>query len=606
VTRLAVAATLWDLPLVRTPKLDSAELLSWAQRLASGDWTWPAVAQHGPGYPVFLAALLTATGGSLKAAIVMQALLGACTAVLVALSARNVFGDRAGLFAGLAYAVYGPAVYVDTAILSEGLLLFLLATSVRALTAHPLTMRRAVMAGAAFGAAVVVRPTSIIIAGAIVVWMLMRVRPAFAAACAATALVVIAPVVGRNWTSSHTLGIQGYGGLNAYIGNSPNHDGRATFRLGGGWDALNSEAARAGIRDPVAQDRYYLAKTWREIAERPAAFARLLAVKVLWLVQSEEARDSHSYDFFVQQSPLLRLLPRWPLLFPLAVFGILWAVPGTDLFKSVPGTYLIGAAASVVLLVVGFRYRMPVVLGLTMFAGAGLDRLAAAYARRAWRDLAWAAAACAAALIVSLILHDPRNANLAEEWAFTGSSLVTEHRLAEADAAYRRALELDPQSGLAWDGFGLTNLNAGRLGDARSAFERALAIDADSSRSIYHLAIVDDREGKLAQAVDGYERALERSPFAADITADLVTARRKLATELATTGRTQEALQVMQRLVALTPADGDAWLDLSLLSLDVHDADAAAKALTRARALGADPAKLQFAQDALNRLNAAR
>ena len=44
--------------------------------------------------------------------------------------------------------------------------------------------------------------------------------------------------------------------LNVYIGDSPLHEGRATFRLGDGWDALNADALRAGVSDPAAQDRF--------------------------------------------------------------------------------------------------------------------------------------------------------------------------------------------------------------------------------------------------------------------------------------------------------------------------------------------------------------
>ncbi len=414
-------------------------------------------------------------------------------------------------------------------------------------------------------------------------------------------LVVLSPALAKSWSTSGTLALQGYGGLNAYIGNSPSHDGRATFRLGAGWDALNTEAARAGVRDPSAQDRYYVAKTWHEVTAQPLAFLRLLAAKSLWLLQSEEVRDSHSFYFFTEQSPLLRFLPRWWLLFPLAILGIVWAVPGTDAGASVPGTYLIGAAASVVFLVVGLRYRMPLVLGLTLFAGAGLDRIVTLYTARSMRALTVTAAVFGGALAMTAVLHDPRNTNLAEEWAFTGSSLITEHRLDEADAAYRRALELDPQSGLAWDGMGLTRLNANRLADARTAFERAMAIDRDSSRAVYHLAIVDERDGKLAQSADGYERALALSPWDAEVTTDLAEVRRKLATEQAMSGRTREARDTMQRVVELAPRNGDAWLDLCLLSLDLNDVATATTSLQHARELGVDPQKLAFASDALSR-----
>lgn len=70
-------------------------------------------------------------------------------------------------------------------------------------------------------------------------------------------------------------------------------------------------------------------------------------------------------------------------------------------------------------------------------------------------------AAIAATIVVSHTLSDPRNHNLAEEWAFTGSSLVTERNLSGAETAYRRALALDSNSALAWDGLGLVYYNSG-------------------------------------------------------------------------------------------------------------------------------------------------
>jgi hypothetical protein len=72
IVRIAVLVTLWNLPLVRTPKLDSGEYLAWALRLASGDGAWPVVAQHGPGYPIFLAVLLAVGSGSIKVALAVR------------------------------------------------------------------------------------------------------------------------------------------------------------------------------------------------------------------------------------------------------------------------------------------------------------------------------------------------------------------------------------------------------------------------------------------------------------------------------------------------------------------------------------------------------
>jgi Tfp pilus assembly protein PilF len=590
--------------------------VSWARRLAAGDFTWPVIPLHGPGYPLFLALWLALGSGSLHLAIAAQAVVGALTAVIIAATARDGSGARAGLIAGLAYAIYGPAAYIDTALLSEGLLLFFLSLSLFLLAKTPLAGGRAAAAGAALGAAMLVRPTALLTLIAAVVWVAGTLRRdrrralTIAGVLLGVSLLVTLPALLQSWSVSHSLNLQGYGGVNFYVGNSPLHDGRGTFRLGGGWDALNTEASRAGISDPAAQDRYYVAKTWSEIRQHPAAFAALLSKKALWSVQAEEVRDSHSYYFFADRAPVLRVLPRMAILFPLACLGVVVLVTAhrrersATFGKTVPLgglllLYALAALSGTVLLIVGMRYRMPLAPLMAIAAGIGVADGIAFVAEGRNRALAVGALAIVVAVVISHLLSDPRNRNLAEEWAFTGSSLITEHNLPEAETAYQRALALDSQSGLAADGLGLTCYDEGRLADARKWFERALAIDPDNGRAAFHLALVDEREGHLDAAVAGYRRALDRSPHDADIT-------RHLATGLGMLGRSEEARTEMRRVVELEPMNGEAWLDVCLLSLDLHDVDAAAPALQRARELGAEPARLDFAAQALARARAAR
>ena len=55
--RIAIVVQLRGTALFRTPELDSIEYFTWAQRIASGNFTWPAAPPHGPGYPLFLGCL---------------------------------------------------------------------------------------------------------------------------------------------------------------------------------------------------------------------------------------------------------------------------------------------------------------------------------------------------------------------------------------------------------------------------------------------------------------------------------------------------------------------------------------------------------------------
>lgn len=74
-----------------------------------------------------------------------------------------------------------------------------------------------------------------------------------------------------------------------------------------------------------------------------------------------------------------------------------------------------------------------------------------------------------------------------------------------------------------------------------------------------------------------------------------------LATALGMAGQSAEARVEMYRVVELAPTNGEAWLDLCLLSLDARDVNGASVAFQRARDLGASPERLAFASAALAR-----
>jgi len=139
------------------------------------------------------------------------------------------------------------------------------------------------------------------------------------------------------------------------------------------------------------------------------------------------------------------------------------------------------------------------------------------------------------------------------------------------------------------------------LTQAREAFRRALAIDGENARAIYHLGLLDEREGRIKAAADGYEHARALSPFDAEITANLAAAWRRLATEMGMSGRSRDALDLMRRVVELTPDNGDAWIDVAMLSMDLGDKNAATDALDHARKAGADAGRIAFAANAIER-----
>lgn len=503
--RAAVAVELGRTALFQRPQLDSFEFLLWGQGIAHGNlfrWLAPT---HGPGYPFFLGTLLALTGGSVPAARLLQAALGAGLCVVTAsLAARTLEDRRAGLAAGLLLAVYGPLVYVEVSLLAEGLFLFLLTLALR-LSSRPAAF------GALLGAAAVTRATALPLLPLSAGLALLRPGRRRAAASMLLAwLAVLAPVlVFLRLTRGEWIPVQAFGGLNLYMGNRIGANGTPTARLGGDWDLLVNEPQRLGIEGDAGRERYFTRKVREEIAREPLGFLAGLGRKALWLIQDDEIRESHSLYFFRGHSRVLRLLPGFGLLFPLAAWG-LWLAR-----RRIPpeiAVHLLVFAASCVVIIMSSRYRLPLVPPLAVFAGGAavwlLDRLR----ERRWRELAPAVAVLAAAALVPHVRDHAPSRNLAEEWSLTASSLQLLGRTEEARAAVERALAEDPSSALAWVQAGGLRATQGDRAGAEAAFSRAVQLAPEYQLARLNLGQELRRKGDLEGALRELRRSLWLAP----------------------------------------------------------------------------------------------
>lgn len=512
--RLVAVSQLGDLPLSRTPQLDSAEYLTWARAIADGSATWPLYPEHAPGYPFFLAGLLKIFG-SLTAVRVAQSVLGAAACVMTMRVTAQVFGARAAVAAGLLQAAYGPLIYLDTAILAEPLLIFLLTCSLALVMTADDKPVRWLFTGLSLGAAAIVRPTALVIAFVFFVAAVTRSprrdRTRVAAAFVTGLLLLTLPVIIQNWRVSGLPIIQAYGGMNVYLGNRPSGDGAARARPGGEWDRLEGEASRASATGADA-DRYYLRKTMNEIGDRPAAYVQLLGSKLLWTISNEELRDTHSYYFFADAMPVLHWLPSFGWIFALAIVG---ATATASPSKPWLTMYVIATGATVILLVVGTRYRAPMVPAVIACAGAGLMTLVDRARSRDWRGLAAIVAVGLLALGVSMVRRDPASNDFSEEWAFNGLSLLQERQIEASEAAYRKSIALRDSS-FGWDGLGLVLQRRQLYLEAREAFERALQINPENATAWLHLGLAFEYLGNPRRAVDAYAKAVAIVPARQD------------------------------------------------------------------------------------------
>lgn len=489
----------------------------WAREIVAGGIAWPPYPEHAPGYPFFIAGILALFNGSLMAVRIVQAVLGAIGCVLTARVASRTIAPRAFVWAGLLQATYAPLIYIDTALLSESLLVFLLVLTLDIVTAADGRAKRWLIAGVSLGAACIVRPTALVLVVAFLVVLARkhgwgRDTRTLVFAFTAGVLILVAPVVIQNWRVTGVPMIQAYGGMNAYLGNRPSGDGGARARLGGEWDRLEGEASRAGVTRND-QDRYYLRRTFSEIADRPAAYAGLLVSKLMWTLQDDEWRDTHSYYFFAAAWAPLQWLPTFGWVFALAAAGALAARPRDPSWLIAYGLAML---ATSVLLVIGTRYRIPLVPALIATAGGGLSALVDALRSRRWSAVVPLALVMVVAWAASEIRRDPASHNLAEEQALTGLSLLQENQVDESEAAYRVAIVTDENSSFAWDGLGLVLQRRRQRDEARAAFERAVHINPANATAWVHLGLAYELLDSPSAALNAYRQALAIAPQRAE------------------------------------------------------------------------------------------
>lgn len=556
--RAAVALELGRTALFLRPQLDSFEFLLWGQGIAQGvlfQWLAPT---HAPGYPFFLGTLLALTGGSLTAVRLAQAALGAGLCVLTAGLAARVLDDRrSGLAAGLLLAVYGPLVYIEVSLLAEGLFLFLLTLALR-MAIRPEPVPGAT--GALLGAAAVVRATALPLLPLLAA--LTALRPGYSPRWPRWAavwmllgwLAVLAPVlVFLRITRGEWLPVQAFGGLNLYMGNRIGSTGTPGARLGGDWDLLVNEPLRLGIEGDAGRERYFLNKTLKEIGEAPAGFLAGLGRKALWLIQDDEVRESHSLYFFKESSRVLRLLPGFGLLFPLAAWG-LW-LHRRRIPRSV-AVHLLVFTASCVVIIMSSRYRLPLVPPLAVYAGGAAVWLVDRLREARWRDLVPATSVLAAlAAVPHLIDHTPSH-NLAEEWALTASSLQLLGRPDEARAAVEAALQQDESSALAWVQDGRLRAAAGDHAGAESSFRRAVMMAPDYQLARLSLGSELRRKGDLEGALLELRRSLWLVPDDPGTLAEL-------SETFLARKETGEAADTLLRLLRIDPRNLAAWAALA-------------------------------------------
>jgi arylsulfatase A-like enzyme/tetratricopeptide (TPR) repeat protein len=120
-------------------------------------------------------------------------------------------------------------------------------------------------------------------------------------------------------------------------------------------------------------------------------------------------------------------------------------------------------------------------------------------------------------------------------------------RTADALRTFKRALEVDPTSGLAWQNIGTVELRAGDRKAAEGSLRRALAIDDSLPGAYTTLGVILSETDRKPEAIDMWKRAVALDPAEYDSLYNLTVTLIEL-------GRRDEARSFGDRYVATAPA----------------------------------------------------
>jgi tetratricopeptide (TPR) repeat protein len=603
-SKLVVLLQLRDHPLLQPDAgLDATLFSQLASQAAGGNLPLgPGLYVASPLYTYFLAAIVAA-GGSFTAARVIQILLGTAAVALVFAAARDWFGHRAAWMAAIFAAFTGVITFHEVLLWESALDPFLTSTALAVLARAQIRRRIGMFAAAGllFGILTLNRPAAWIPAAVIVLLFAARRRWMPAGATAAGLAVALLPLVARNVVVSRDWSpLSSHGGVNFYIGNNAEADG--TYRnvpgISGDIAERRDEARRVAeasvgrTLDDGEVSAYFYGLGWSWMRLHPGDAASIFARKLRYMFNAAPIAPNTSYAFYAyDMRTLLAALFVGPwLLLPLGLAGLALGAITTDrradflIWASFVPVY----AVSVAIYFVSDRYRLPLLLPLSIGAGHLVDRLvffrlraaARPSVRPPWSELRRGQAeglALVLVIVFAYFANQPIAADegRAEERTRMAEALVKRDEIEAAEEWVKKAEPGYPMPGALHFRVGRVLLVHGRPEAALAHFQRALALAPGSADVEYAVgqALVDAKRYK--EAIPHLQKALRTG-----VRVDL--AGYDLARALAGAGDRAGALQTLQAVRPENPNDAASYSILGQLAMQLESPSLAAAFFTEA------------------------
>jgi tetratricopeptide (TPR) repeat protein len=528
----------------------------------TGDFFWQQFF-----YPFFLMIVYSLTNYSILAVKIIQITLGSITCALVYGLGEKIFDRKTGVLAGCITAIYGPLVFFDGELLAASWATFwtvvLLLLLIKA--AESKNIKFCILLGLSSGISVVTRPNFIPFLALSYLWLLItwvRDKVSFNKLVVAMAstmiglLIITIPVSAKNYQLSKRFSfLPGTGGVNMYIGNNPGFEA-TSIRPGRKWEDIMERPARHGVKTKIGARQFYYDETFNYIKTQPINFIKGILHKTAEFLSSREMPGNIDIYLFRKWSSLHSILT-WKtgslgfpfgLLLPLAIIGIFFY------WRNIPVPmllFLLFYPATIILMHIEARYRMPIIVPLSILAGASLVKIYNVFQLKQWRILALLVVCILAIAFLCSIagpFYSEQYVNYEAELRFSmGDALGKRGETERAIEEYTKALELSPDSEAH---FNLAIILADRqkYDEAIEHYNIALKFDPADDDLHTKLGVALYKKGNTEEAINHYKKAISLNPDNSD-------AHNNLANALFKIGKKNEALKHYSKALELKPDD---------------------------------------------------
>lgn len=185
------------------------------------------------------------------------------------------------------------------------------------------------------------------------------------------------------------------------------------------------------------------------------------------------------------------------------------------------------------------------------------------------------------------LIATPAGKESTDVWFLLASSLRNAGRLDQAEHAYRRVLELSPDSDTARGNLGLILVDQGKVEAGVKLLEHAKQVDPNNVYTGINLCNALSAQGRHAEALEVIQGVLEDAPT-------IPAAWNNFGTALSALGQYEESIRAFQRATILVPNFADAYYNMGTTYQRWGRYDDAIDAFKRGLEITPDSAKILY------------